>query len=108
MPAHHLGNAHQGIIHHHGQLVGKHTVRPPQVKIPAVLRQILGIGAHVAVHKGNGFVRHHHPPGWLAPGGAQNDLFRRQVPAGPGVYHIPIGAVGASAACSWLRLQKQG
>ena len=107
-PAHHLGNAHQGIIHHHGQLIGKHTVRPPQVKIPAVLRQILGIGAHVAVHKGNGFVRHHHPPGWLAPGGAQNDLFRRQVSAGPGVYHLPIGAVGGIGGVQLAAAAKAG
>mgnify|MGYP000199428989 CR=1 FL=1 len=42
---HHLRHAHAGIVHHHGQLVGKHAIGAAEVEIPAVAEQVLGVRA---------------------------------------------------------------
>ena len=95
-PAHHLGDAHAGIIHHHRQLIGKHPVCPAQVEIAAVPQQVLRVGAHAAVRKGDGLVRHHQAIGRGFLFALFRDLFRRQPPAGARVDDVAVRGVGCA------------
>ena len=106
--AHDLVDPHQGIVHNDRQLVGKHAVRPAQVKIPAVPGQILGAGAHVAVLKGDDLIGYPHPPGGGAGLGALGDLSRRQAAAGPGVDDLTVAAVGRTGGVKLAAAAKAG
>ena len=52
-PAHHLGNAHQGIIHHHGQLVGERAVRALHEEVSAVGGEVLRVGSLHLIDEGD-------------------------------------------------------
>ena len=93
-PAHHLGDPHAGIVHHHGQLIGEHAVRPAQVKVAAVPQQVLRVGAHAAVQKGDLLVRHPHPVGRGLLFALFGDLGGGQVPAGAGIDDVAVRGVG--------------
>ena len=89
-PAHHLGDAHAGIVHHHRQLIGKHPVCPAQIEVAAIPQQVLRVGAHAAVRKGDGLIRHHQAVGRGFLFALFRDLFRRQSPAGARVDDVAV------------------
>ena len=95
-PPHHLRHAHPGIVHHHGQLVGKHTIGTAEVEIPAVAEQVLGVGAHTAIGEGDVLIGHHEPVGRGLLFALFGDLLCRQPPAGAGIDHIAVGGVGCA------------
>ena len=92
-PAHHFGDAHAGVVHHHGQLIGKHAVRPAQVEVPAVVQQVLGVFPHAAVHKGDVLIRHPHPVGRGFLFALFGDLSGSQIPAGAGIDDVAVRSV---------------
>ncbi len=78
-PAHDVGDALKGIVHHHRQLIGKQPVGPLDDKIAHFARQILLQVAVNAVVEVGAHIRHAHPPG-------PADLSCRQaIAAGAGV-----------------------
>ncbi len=93
-PADHLRDPHGGVVHHHGQLIGKHAVGPAEQKISAVRRQVFFVPAHVAVGKAPGLLRHRQPQGRGPFFALFRDLRRRQTAAGPGVDHLAVLPVG--------------
>ena len=93
---HHLRDPHTGIIHHHGQLVGKHAIGAAEVEIPAVAEQVLGVGAHTAIGEGDVLIGHHETIGRGLLFALFGDLLRRQAPAGAGIDHIAVGGVGCA------------
>ena len=95
-PPDHLRDAHGGVVHHHGQLIGEKPVGAPQQKVPAVRGQILRELPQVTVGEGDRLLRHPEPRGApparrLPPG----DLLRRQAPAGAGIDREPVLPVGS-------------
>ena len=93
---HHLRHAHTGIIHHHGQLVGKHTIGTAEVEIPAVPEKVLGVGAHTAIGEGDVLIGHHEPVGRGLLFALFGDLLRRQPPAGAGIDDVAVGGMGCA------------
>ena len=89
-PAHHFGDAHAGIVHHHGQLIGEHAVCPAQVEIAAVPQQVLGVRAHAAVHECDLFIRHHQAVGRGFLFAFFCNFGGGQAPAGAGVNDIAV------------------
>ena len=89
-PAHHFGDAHAGIVHHHGQLIGEHAVCPAQVEIAAVPQQVLGVRAHAAVHERDLFIRHHQAVGRGFLFAFFCNFGGGQAPAGAGVNNIAV------------------
>ena len=77
-----------------GQLIGEHAVRPAQVKVAAVPQQVLRVGAHAAVQKGDLLVRHPHPVGRGLLFALFGDLGGGQVPAGAGIDDVAVRGVG--------------
>ena len=106
--AHDLIDAHQRVVHNDGQLVGKHTVGPPQEKIPAVAGEVFFIVPHVAVLKGNDLVGHLHAPGGGADLGALGNFGGRQAATGPGVDDLPVAAVGRTGRVQLTAAAKAG
>ena len=106
--AHDLIDAHQRVVHNDGQLVGKHTVGPPQEKIPAVAGEVFFIVPHVAVLKGDDLVGHLHAPGGGAGLGALGNFSGRQAAAGPGVDDLPVAAVGRAGRVQLTAAAKAG
>ena len=94
----HPVDTHEGIVHHHRKLVGKHSVGAPDNKVPAVLCQIFGTEAAVPILDGHLPVRTPYPPGGTFPRGLQRGaLRRRQEKALAGVHHravLPVGSGG--------------
>ena len=89
-----LGDAHQGIVHHHGQLVGVYSVGAAQNKVPAVPGQIFAVNALKPVDKSDLFIGDTDAYGRMARLGAHSLLLRAQIPAGARVDDLAVGAVG--------------
>ncbi|MNL04214.1 hypothetical protein D3C87_1247790 [compost metagenome] len=64
-PAHDMGDALRGVIHHHGELIGPQAVRAAQDEVAEFRFQVLALAALPAVveadRRGRA-VRHAHPP----------------------------------------------
>ena len=102
-PPHHLGDAHQGIVQRHGQLVGHHAVGTAQGKIAAAVLQREGLPAQQAVLKmetslGTAQAQAGTPPLGLAP----VPLFRAQMTAGAGIGGPGIVHMGRSGQLAQL------
>jgi len=54
-PAHHFGDPHRGIVHDHGELIGRNSVMPPGHKITEILSSDEMLRAEVSVHERNRF-----------------------------------------------------
>ena len=106
--AHHLRDPHEGVVHHHGQLVSVHPVAPAQVKVAAVGGQIFFVMAQVAVGETDHPVGHLHPPGGRLFQRAAGDLFGRKAPAGAGVHHLAVRPVGGAGGVQLAAAAKAG
>src|SRR6185369_8341373 len=58
-PAHHFGNAHGGVVHDYGQLIGGHIVVSPDHKIAKLFSSDESLRPLGAVNKGNRFAIGH-------------------------------------------------
>ena len=92
--AHHFGNAHAGIVHHHGQLIGEHAIRPAQVEITAVVQKIFGVRAHAAIHKCDVLVRHHQTVGRGLLFAFFLNFGSGQAAAGARIDHVAVRGMG--------------
>ena len=88
---HHLADAHAGVVHHHGQLVGVDPVGAADDEIAAVAQQVFAVVALETVAENNGLVRNLQPPGGLP---ARGPVLWAQAPAGAGIDGLPVGGVG--------------
>lgn len=53
--AHHFRDPHGRIVHHHGELVGRHAVAAPHDEVAELLSRDEGLRTEVPVDEGNGF-----------------------------------------------------
>ena len=100
---HHLGDAHQGIVQGHGQLVGHHAVGTAQGKIAAAVLQSERLLTQQAVLKmetslGAAQAQAGTPP----PGLALTPFFRAQMTAGTGIGGPGIIHMGGSGQLAQL------
>ena len=93
-PAHDFGDAHPGIVHDDGQLVGEDAVCPAKVEVAAVSQQVLAVEAHAAIPEGDDLIGHSEPVGRCLDPALFRDLGRRQIPAGAGIDDIAVRGVG--------------
>jgi len=62
-PAHHFGDPHGRVVHHHRQLISRHIVAPPNNKIPKVAPRHEPLRPKMQIRKTNLFpIRHPKPP----------------------------------------------
>ena len=97
--AHDLGDAHGGIVDHHGQLVGKHAVAAAHQKVAALCGERLALGAIRTVHKLDYIVckvvdgGHAQARGRGAQGAATGDLLGRKTSAGAAIDGCAVAGV---------------
>ena len=93
-PPHHLVYTHQGIVHHHRQLIGVYPVGAAEDRVSAVPGKLQGIRALKSVNKMHLPVRHPGPEG-------RRPVFRplpllpgAESAAGPGIDGRAVGGMG--------------
>ena len=102
IPTHHLRDAHRGIVHHNGKLIGKDAVGAAQDEVAAVAVEIFFESSLQPVVHAVDRVRHKNAP--RGPPRLRSALRLRQIPAGARVDGRAVRG-GALAAWSAARVQ---
>ena len=91
--AEHVGHLHGGVVHHHGELVGRDPIGPGDHEVPHRGGDVEQALPMKCVPERDRPLRNPDPPGGRAPGGAGCPLVRGESAAGPRIARPLVGGV---------------